>query len=303
MSRVQEWATAGDLRQAREQGRICGVAARSQRDLQALVDAQPDLFPRDPFDPLLLSNISLAMAFTAPWATAGQLRAANRTVLWGFALDWLIDNEAETRDEVQQIVERCLAVAAGEPPVAGDPLGAYLAALQDELATAPAFATYRPLWRDRVRAVVLAMAREWEWKAAWRAGDATALPSFADYLANADNHACTVVNVAHWIYTGDEQVHRHLDDLVAASDEVQRALRLVNDLGTYERDLRWGDLNAMLLVTDRAEIEERVATLVGGCHRLLEPLRSACPREASHLARQTGYTSGFYQVADFWGMV
>ncbi len=301
MNPVRERAIPEELRQAREQGRICGVAARGQRDLQVLVGAQPDLFPADPFDPLLLSNISLAMAFTAPWATAAQLRVANRTVLWGFALDWLIDNEACSAEEVQRIVTRSLAVADGEPPAAGDPLGAFLAALQDELATAPAFAAYRPLWRDRVRATVLAMAREWNWKAAWRAGDAP-LPSLDDYLANADNHACTVVNVAHWIYTGDEQVHRHLDELVAASDEVQRTLRLVNDLGTYERDLRWGDLNALLLVADRAEVENRLAALVDSCHRLLEPLWSSCPREAAHLARQTGFTSGFYQVADFWGM-
>lgn len=291
-----------EMRDAREQGRICGLAVRGQRDLQASAAAHPELFPADPFDTMLFANISLAIAFGAPWCTAGQLRAANRTVLWGFALDWLIDHRARSRDEVDDLVTRCHAVAAGEPPAADDHLGGYLAALQGELATSDAFAAHRPLWRDRVDATVRAMALEWEWKAAWRPGDRASLPSLDAYLDNADNHACTIVNVAHWLYTGDEATLSRLDELVAVSDQVQRALRLVNDLGTYERDLRWGDLNALLLVEDRAEVEQRLAALVDTCHRMLEPLRETCPREADYLARQVGFSSGFYQLADFWGM-
>ncbi|MER7420810.1 terpene synthase family protein [Micromonospora peucetia] len=291
-----------ELRDAQEQGRICGLAVRGQRDLQSSAAAHPELFPADPFDTMLFANISLAIAFGAPWCTAEQLRAANRTVLWGFALDWLIDHRARSGDEVDGLVARCLAVADGEPPAADDHLGAYLAELQGELATSPAFAAHRPLWRDRLAATVRAMAREWEWKAARRPADRTSLPSLDAYLDNADNHACTIVNVAHWIYTGDDATLARLDELVAVSDQVQRALRLVNDLGTYERDLRWGDLNALLLVEDRAEVEQRLAALVDTCRRMLVPLRSTCPREADYLARQVGFSSGFYQLADFWGM-
>ncbi|MEU9510645.1 terpene synthase family protein [Micromonospora sp. NPDC048170] len=288
-----------ELRDAQEQGRICGLAVRGQRDLQASAAAHPELFPADPFDTMLFANVSLAIAFGAPWCTAEQLRAANRTVLWGFALDWLIDHRARSRDEVDGLVTRCLAVADGEPPAADDHLGAYLAALQGELTTSPAFAAHRPLWRDRVAATVRAMAREWEWKTG---SCRMSLPSLDEYLDNADNHACTIVNVAHWLYTGDEATLARLDELVMVSDQVQRALRLVNDLGTYERDLRWGDLNALLLVDDRAEVEQRLAELVDTCRRMLVPLRSTCPREADYLARQIGFSSGFYQLADFWGM-
>ncbi|MEV0155710.1 terpene synthase family protein [Micromonospora sp. NPDC050686] len=275
---------------------------RGQRDLQAQAAVHPALFPADPFDPMLFANISLAIAFGAPWCTAEQLRAANRIVLWGFALDWLIDHRAGSRDEVDDLVARCLAVADGEPPAAGDHLGGYLAAVQAELDTVPAFAAHRPLWRDCLRATVEAMAREWSWKDAWRVGGRSALPDLDDYLANADNHACTIVNIGHWLYTGDEATLAHLDELVAVSNEVQRALRLVNDLGTYERDLRWGDLNAILLVEDEAQVRDRLAALVADCRRRLVPLRSSCPREADYLARQIGFSSGFYQLADFWGM-
>jgi hypothetical protein len=193
-------------------------------------------------------------------------------------------------------------VAGGGEPVADDRLGQFLAELQDELATVASFTTFRPLWRDRVGRTVEAMAREWDWKAAYRADGRSALPTLDQYLSNADNHACTIVNVAHWIYTGDPQTRAQLDQLIVASDEVQRTLRLVNDLGTYERDLRWGDLNALLLVDDRAEVEQRLASLVANSRRLLDQLEVTCPVQAAYLARQIGFSSGFYRLADFWGM-
>ena len=146
-----------------------------------------------------------------------------------------------------------------------------------------------------------AMRREWHWKAAAR-DDRQSLPTLADYLTNADNLACTVVNVAHWIRAGGADAHAQLDRLIIASDAVQRALRLVNDLGTYERDLRWGDLNAIMLVDERAVVQRELAGLVTRATDLLDELGAHCPREAAYLTRQIGYTSGFYRSTDFWGV-
>ncbi|GAA2716836.1 terpene synthase family protein [Micromonospora olivasterospora] len=293
-------APPDQLSAAAEQGRICALAAKGQRDLQRQAARYPDLFAGRPFDGALFSNIALAIAFGAPWCTAEQLRLTNRAVLWGFALDWQIDYLAKSREDVDRVVGGTLAVADGATPDADDPLGRLLAELRDELATLPAFAGLRDAWRAAVRRTVTAMAREWDWKAARERAGAP-LPSFAEYLDNADNLACTVVNVAHWIWTGDAATHRHLDELVVASDEVQRVLRLVNDLGTHERDLEWGDLNALLLVADRAEVERRTAELVERCTELLDRLAPSCPVQAAYLARQIGFSSGFYRSTDFWG--
>jgi hypothetical protein len=85
-----------ELLDATEQGRICGLAVQGQRDLQARAAAHPELFPAEPFDAMLFGNISLAIAFGAPWCTAEQLRVTNRTVLWGW-LDWLVDHVVDPR--------------------------------------------------------------------------------------------------------------------------------------------------------------------------------------------------------------
>ncbi|MET7749269.1 terpene synthase family protein [Micromonospora sp. NPDC005367] len=283
---------------AAEQGRICALAAKGQRDLQRQAAAHPELFSARPFDPALYSSIAMAMAFSSPSCTTEELRFANRAVLWGFALDWQVDYLAKSREAVDRITADTLAVVDGAAPTVEDPLGRFLAELRDELARSPGYPTARSLWRDAVHRTLAAMAREWDWRASTAAGRP---PSYEEYLDNADNLACTVVNVAHWIRTGDADVHRRLPELVAASDQVQQVLRLVNDLATHERDREWGDLNAITLVGDPAEVARRAADLTESCRKTLADLADRWPREATYLTRQLGYTNGFYGSTDFWG--
>ncbi|SCG64528.1 terpene synthase family protein [Micromonospora inositola] len=290
----------GELAAAADQGRICALAAKGQRDLGKQAGRYPAIFGAEPFDSALYGSIAMAIAFGAPWCTAEQLRITNRAVLWGFAADWHLDVLATSRQDVERVIDGCLAAADGRQVAADDFLGQLLAELRDDLATVPAFTELRGVWRREVELALTAMAREWEWRA--DRAESGLLPSLDDYLANAANLACTVVNVAHWIYSGDEATHRHLDQLVTASDEVQRILRLVNDLGTYERDLRWGDLNAIMLVADRSDVEQMIDRLVENCRALLAPLERSCPVQAAYLARQIGFSSGFYRATDFWGV-
>lgn len=281
-----------------EHGRICALAAAGQRDLQQRVAAHPELFAAKPFDPTLFSAIAHATAFGAPWCAVEQLRVANRASLWVFAADWLIDYLAKSREEVTAIVADCLAVADGAAPTAASPLGCFLAEIRDGLATAPSFQARRRLWREEVERMLAAMAREWEWKSALASGAAG--PTFDGYLDNADNTGLSFVNVSHWLFTGDRACLEQLGELTTAGREAQRVLRLVNDLATHERDAVWGDLNALML-TDHADVSRRITIHVERCQDLLRPLETTCPQQAVYLARQIGFTSGFYQVTDFWG--
>ncbi|MER7460528.1 terpene synthase family protein [Micromonospora sp. NPDC126480] len=283
------------LAQAAEQGRICALAADGQRDLRRTAERYPQLFPAPPFDPALFGSVALAISFGAPECEAEHLRLTNRTVLWGFAVDWLVDHEATSRAEIDSLADACLAVADGAPPAADQPLARLLAEIRDELVTSPGYLPHAPVWRDQVRTVFAAMAREWDWR---RSGHR---PSLDDYLRNAANLACTVVNVTHWIRSGDPETLAHLGELVTVSDQVQQVLRLVNDFGTYQRDRRWGDLNALDLVADRAEVEQRLDVLQATARRSIDGLSVSCPEPADYLARQIGFSSGFYRLADYWG--
>jgi hypothetical protein len=267
----------------------------------------PGLFAAEAFDAALYGTLAAAAAFSGPHLGAAGLRMANRVCLWCFGLDWLIDYAATSERDVRDIVRRCLAVADGAAPTSGDDLTCALAELRDELAAEPAFPGLRALWRDELSRMLAAMAREWAWKAARDAG-VVDRPTFEEYLANADNLGFSFVFAAHWIATtgpgeGDDEGH----DLVrAASWEVQRVIRILNDLGTYERDLTWGDLNGLMFDVDRDGVERRLAEVTELARARLGELRDGHPRLAGladYMERQMEFCAGFYGVTDFWGSV
>lgn len=276
-------------------GTVCAVAGQSQRHMREWATAYPDLFSAKPFDAALYSTLSLAMAFSGPWFTAEQLRMANKVCLWAFGLDWLVDYVATSRSEVDDIARRCMEVAEGAPPVPGDDLTRLLADIRDELAASPAFPALGHLWRAELRSMLEAMLLEWRWK-----GEKVT-PSFEEYLGNADNLGFCFAFTSHWLHTTDPDAVADLDLVRKAASAVQRVIRLLNDLGTYERDVTWGDLNALLLDVSRAEVERRVAELAARSRELIAPLRTDHPELAGYLERQMDFCAGFYRVADYWG--
>ncbi|GGK88862.1 hypothetical protein Sme01_02110 [Sphaerisporangium melleum] len=276
-------------------GAICAVAGRSQREMQEWMAGYPGLFAARPFDAALSSTLSLAMAFSGPWLDAAGLRMANKVCLWAFGLDWLVDYVASSAPEVAEIAGRCLAVAAGDPPLAGDDLTVFLGEIRDELAASPSFPLLGPVWREELELMLEGMSREREWR------DSGVTPSLEEYLGNAANLGFSFAFAAHLIHVGGVTDAADVEPVRRASHAVQRVIRLLNDLGTYERDLAWGDLNALLLGVTREEVDRQVASLAARSRSLIEPLRGSHPHIAGYLERQMDFCAGFYRLADYWG--
>ena len=78
-------------------------------------------------------------------------------------------------------------------------------------------------------------------------------------------------------------------------------IRILNDFGTYDRDLAWGDVNVLQLGGSRAEVTQRLVTLVQHCRRLIEGLRADHKALAIFLEGMIGFNTGFYGVGDYWG--
>ncbi|MEV4178302.1 terpene synthase family protein [Nonomuraea sp. NPDC049709] len=272
--------TAADL------GRTCALGVECARDLARHAARHPELFPARPFDPGFFHSLGLVGAFGSPWATAAELRAVNRAALWVFAVDLLIDHVATSRGEVAGMVGECVAVAAGKDP--DSPLTRFLAELRDDFGA-------DPRWRGQLERMLTAMEREWEWR------ESRAVPGLDEYLANADSCGSSFVNLSHWLSLGDPATLSELARIRAASDEVQRYLRLLNDLTTHDREARWGDANALTLGADRTEVTDRMARHARAATELIVPLRESDPRTALYLERQMGFNSGFYGVSDYWG--
>jgi hypothetical protein len=297
---MRPWPTGDGMREALAAGTVMAQAVKSARDMAEWAKAYPNLFSAKPIDDTLFNGVACANAFGSPRMTAGELRMVNRVSLWFFGLDWMVDHLATSRAEVDDITRRCLDVADGDPSAADDELTGFLAEIRDELAASPTYVALHEDWRDELGRSLHAMAREWSWKTA-RATDGADPPTFDEYLENADNFGSAWVNVSHWIAGGDHLLLGHVKRLREAGREVQKVLRLLNDLATYERDLSWGDLNVLMLGVDRADVAGRIALLVDRCQELIGPLRAVCPEQAEYLERQIGFSSGFYEFGDYWG--
>jgi hypothetical protein len=280
--------------QAHDAGRICAVAGRGQRDLQRCAAAYPELFPADRFDATLFGLVSQAMAFSAPWLDADRLRVTNRAALWAFAIDRLVDTVATSRREVAALAARCRAVAAGAAPDPGDAAGTLLADIRDALAARAGYDGWDAAWRRELSRMLAGMAREWRWV------HGGPRPTMAEYLDNADNLGLSFVFVSHLGATTPVVTARETGALVAAGRAAQRAVRLINDLGTYRSDLATGDLNVLRLGPNRSQVRRRLDEVLADCASRFERLGETHPDPVAYLDRHVQFNLGFYSVTDYW---
>lgn len=273
---------------AKEHGIICATAADTQRELQKFSTFHAAALPST-LDSRFFGAITLANAFGSPQSSAAELRMVNRTALWIFASDWFIDHVAQSRAEVDAVVTACLAVADGRPASPALPLALLLSDLYDDLVASPGFL----LWREQLERYLVSSVREWDWLRTGRR------PSLEDYLGNSDNVGGTFANLSHWISTGVPADRIH--ELWPISQEVQKVLRLLNDLASADRDLASGDLNVLTLGVTADEARELVTAHVEDCRKLMAPQAQSSPAEIGYLQRQIGFSAGFYGITDYWG--
>ncbi|NUS02499.1 MAG: terpene synthase [Nonomuraea sp.] len=280
-----------ELDEAFTLGRTCAVAAECGRDLRRCAQMYDGLFPVAAFDADFYQGLTLGMAFSAPWAGAGGLKAAGRAALWVLAVGRLVDHTATNRAQVERLTRECLSVAKGAVPRSA--VTRFLADLRDELATVEAFGELRWLWHDQLAGMLAGMARAWVWR------DTGATPTLERYLDNADSRGSCFVDLSHWIYTGDARTEGHLAELRAVSRQVQRYLHLLGDVASYRRDMSWGDLNVLGLGVSGREVADAMAGLAREATGMIEPLREHGPRTAAYLRRRIGFSAGYTGISDF----
>jgi hypothetical protein len=269
---------------------------------QDLVDdarRYPGLFPDKPFA-TVYGEIAKTMVFSAPWCAPSDLAITCRTILWIFALDWLVDHVAESRREVSELTADCLAVCAGRPP--GSSLSRMLFDIRQDLRAEPMFARLGGVWDEELTTMLGAMSNEWDWKRSFKEAAPSAVrPTLEEYLANSANFGCTFTNVTYWISSGDPQAADRISELRSTSGIAQRALRLVNDLASSEREKAWGDINVFALGLGRAQVVEQIAQVRQAFEDALLSLEGSSPLQADFLRRQLEYSVTYYSDgADYW---
>ena len=232
--------------QPAEQVRIFDLSARTSQTLHRWAARYP-LIRRVRVWPL-----SLSVAAGAPYASVEALISTARLSLWVFTIDDLFDEERVPRVELFKRAARYRALAHREIACpSGDSLATALCETRDDLATYPLFAALGTEWANSLCGTIEGMQREYEWSRAYRhAGDASALPSYEEYVATGRYSIGGPPHIwAALITTDDLSTPDHLDHLRAMEELASTCIRLANDLQSYQKEINEGKINGLVILS------------------------------------------------------
>lgn len=254
-----------------ERARILDLAGAVTADLGAWGRDHPVLAP------VRFPAIAISVAAAAPHLEPAQLALLARIPACIFALDDAFDRGVIRPAQRQGCVHRYAALARAEPPGragggATDAYGAPLAEVTASLRTWPLWGRLGPAWEEAGRRLLEGMAFECDAAEAIRAGALP--PALHTYLRQA-RYSIGVHSfvIGAWLVGDDPRAADRLPTLLALASAAGLAIRLANDLRTYEKECEEGNLNALMLLAARTPDAEAA-------------VRSLLRRAVAHLRRR-----------------
>jgi terpene synthase-like protein len=237
--------------------------------------------------------MSFAVAAIAPWSDVESLSLFARMSVWLYGIDDVIDTEANSLDEVDDVLATCVSIASGGDRDDSHPVYSSLADLYAGLRRKPIYPDLHGLWTDKFDSCMRGM------RYSWRFGRGQINPTIGEYIDDAHHGILHWINtLTFWISTADREILQHLDVLIPAADDLSVIARLANDLATSAREKREGIGNATLLAST-SWIMEEIARRREAVGRRLAPLLDAEYGPALFVTRAADWAVAFYRVIDF----
>jgi hypothetical protein len=193
------------------------------------------------------------------------------------------------------------------PEKDGD-LSLILIEIRGELAEFPLFSALSDLWANRFRLLTDAMAREYEYGLRYQVGGKAVLPGFDEYIENGIHS----VGFPFWgtsvlILLSDPQTLNNLETLNEIILCTGAAIRLYNDVRTYEKEVREGNINAVTLmehalVTEQRELSPQCCleqALENVLQRANEYAEKSCAQASMHHASTGQFEKMIHRIVAF----
>lgn len=274
-------------------------------------------------------GIALTAAVQLPELGRADRALAGLVAAWLFTFDDVVDEERVAGPALAALVADLKAIAWRAPPAVGaggsEPgaqMGRALTEIRERLAAYRSFASLADHWRLTFAQAVDGIVRDRILGTALRGAapgaPRPAPPSYATVMATAQYSIAAHHYLASCLVVyNDPRVVARLPALAAIGTECARAVRLANDLQTWEKEEREGIFNT--LAAARAELlrAEPGLSAAEGQERALRFARERLAAHAAHtrallavspvpdgaveagLARFLDFTTGFYAAHDF----
>ncbi len=179
-----------------------------------------------------------------------------KLILFIFAVDDVADERLLSYNEFRAASKFWEAIArdgtAGQPFLPEGDLNGIVWELHQELAQMTLFPDLRDLWADRLRLLCEAMSKEYEYGLTYTAGGKEMLPELGEYIQGGIHS----VGFPFWgtsvlILLDEPDMLNNLETVNEIILQTGAAIRLYNDIRTYEKEVQENNINAIHIVDNR----------------------------------------------------
>jgi hypothetical protein len=230
---------------------------RVEERTEALVKALTMWAQRYPFvrtGRILTASLETAVAL--PRLPLSDALLAAQMILWIYGLDDVADERLMAVGELRRRGERWCAIAGDgfgsgmdEEEDGGNELTAMLLDMRERLVQSRLFEPLREYWTTCLNLLVEAMARESQYALEYEAHGPGALPTLEEYLETGIHS----IGMPFWeatvlILSNDDAVLEQFEVVIEVIARAGAAMRLYNDVRTFDKEMREGGINAILIV-------------------------------------------------------
>ncbi len=291
---------------ASQKQQIQGRAQALARSLQAWAELHPFVRPKR------ISTLALVVATVLPHLPFDDALLVAKLTLWIFGIDDQIDEQLLPLPEAQRKAQSWRALLGGETnPTSDDELTNVLWQIREQLSASPMFGPLQAHWAGCVSTLVETMVRECQAGLAYHARGPDTLPPLEDYLRDGAHS----IGMHLWqstvlVLVRDASILSNLEQIQEAIGLAGRAIRLYNDVQTFDKEMREGGVNAILILyhaepeaTSLADAKGRVLTLADSyaqkCCSQLKQIGTTTGQFEETTRRLVAFHGSFYRRHDY----
>jgi hypothetical protein len=268
-----------------------------------------------------IPSVALLTAAVVPRIALLDSLLLAKLILLIFGIDDMADERVVTLAELQQKAEQWYWIANHGPSSEIDDSNeptAILLELRAELSKFRLFEPLREYWSSSARRLFEAMAQEYQYGLQYSAGGTRSLPSLDEYLS----WGLYSISVPFWVLTvlivlGEPSVVEHFKPIDEAIKCAGAAIRLFNDLRTFDREQKEGNINAVVItyhaMLDRdtnateesalSEAKQYVSQLADSyaqrCYDLVGQIQTESRQLEEIISRVVAFNAYFYSEHDY----